>query len=498
MFALYELIALLPSGCNLPLPPRLGELYTFLLANEPMQEHEAAQRYLGSDRRRKYFNRLKNDLKKAIIRHLIATPSWSDDHHKALIEDCYRDFACYKILLLNNKRKAAIGIAKALLIKLQKVELYSLTHTIANDLLLHYSSIEPSPQMTKKYDVLAKEQLEIINIESKVRSYHGRMTLICNTRESFSSLVIEEFRAVAIEALTLLRPGIHHINRIIYIIVICRYTATHDYQQIIHFCDEALSSFPKDHPQIRSLSFTFLYNKIPALTALGKLQEAKDTAKKAGEIVPTGNFNWHVVLLRRIVVCLHAEEYQEAYELYKAHTKHECPYPILIEYWNIIRGYLYVLIGADKITPYNKERFYLGKFLNEVPIYFRDKAGNNINILIIQMLVLLQRKQFGHIIDRVESLREYARVYTRAPETKRANIFINMILKMEAASFHRIATERKTQKLREKLNATPIRLGQNLAVEVVPFEVLWTEILTLLENKHRGFRPRKAKAQKRN
>ena len=186
------------------------------------------------------------------------------------------------------------------------------------------------------------------------------------------------------------------------------------------------------------------------------------------------------------MICLYTRDYQEAYDLYKEQAKHDCLFPTLAEYWKIIWGYLYFLIKVEKIKEYTEERFHLGKFLNEVPIYSKDKAGNNINILIIQVLTRMQREQYGQIIDRIEALETYSRTYTRNPETKRANLFIKMILQMNKASFRPVATERKTRATLEKLQNTPLGLGQNLAIEMVPYEVLWEEVMGMLKRKQYG------------
>ena len=486
MFALYELIDLLPSDFAPMFSPRINKLCTFLQSQKKMDEKEAAIAYLGEIQRKKYFNKLKNELKKELTRYLIANPSWIDNEYKALFEDCYRNFATYKIMLLSNKRKAAIELAKSIFANLEKVELYSLLHIVANDLMYHYSSIEVSLEVAKKYESHAAKALDIIRAEALVRQYHSKVCRICNTRESFTPTAIAAFEQAAEHTMPLLQLGVHYMNRLIYTIVVARYTATYDYEQIIKYCNQALASFPKDHPNGRSLRFVFMYNKVPALTALGQLREAKEVAKQAAQLVPAGNFNWHLAILKRTVVCFHEGAYQEAYELYKASIKQSCESPVLIEYWSIIRGYLYFLIKQKQIEPYSEERFYLGKFLNEVPMYSKDKAGNNINILLLQIIIRMQREQYGHIIDRVDSLREYAKKYTKNPETKRANIFINMILKMEGAQFHRLRTETKTENLITKLKATPLKIGQNLAIEVLPYEVLWREILSMLENKFRG------------
>ncbi len=489
MIQVYELITLLPTGYTPVFAPRLNKLLRFLKEHKELrdaEDKEMAKLYLQNGKKVKYFNKLKNELKAALSRYLIANPSWADNRNKALIENCYRTFATYKLFLLNGKRNVAIASAKNLLSKLVELDLHSMAHTVANDLHYHFSSIDPISRSAKKYEKIAGIQLEMIKAEALVRKYNSRLGFICNTRESYSPSVLAEFREAVEHTLPLLRINSHHIRRLTYSIVVARYVAEYDYLNIEKYCNEALQSFPKDHPNIRSLRFAFLHKQIPSLVALGRSDEAKEVARAAGELVPVGNFNWHIALQKRITVCLHAADYQEAYDLYSAHSKEKSLDKNIKETWLILQGYLYFLIECGFVKPYKEERFHIGKFLNEVPIYSKDKAGNNINILLLQVLIRLQKEQFGHIIDKAESIREYVRKYTRTPETKRVNIFFRMILRMVTAQFHCSGTELKTKKLRAELEKTPIRFGQNLAVEIIPYPILWEEILALLENKFRA------------
>lgn len=491
MTALYEMISLLPSGFVPVFSPRLNRLFLFLQSEPALEEEEATRRYLKDIKRIKYFNKLKNELKTVLTRYLIAYPSYATIKDKALFENCYHNLSIYRIFLLSYKRKAAIDIASKLLPKLLKLELHSFAHIVANDLHVHYSTIEASKILSRKYEKIADEQAEIVQAESVIRKHYCNVALIGNTRESFTKPVILQFIEATKECLPYLRFNSSHLNRLIYSIVVSRYIAEYAHEQIIYYCDKALASFPRDHPNSQSLKFTFMHKKIPALIAMGALKDAKLVAKQICQMVPPGNFNWHLALSKRVLICLHAGDYQEAYELYKAHSKESCLSEAMMEYWNILRGYIYFLIRVGKIREYEQERFSLGKFLNEMPVYSKDKAGNNINILLIQIIVLLERGHYGRIIDWVESLMAYARSYTRNPETARANLFIKMIIKMESASFHRAATERKVQKLYENLLKTPLKLGQNLAIEIIPYEILWAEVLNMLDNKFRGSNTRR-------
>ena len=484
MVALYELIELLPDNYNPAFTGRQLELYTFLKEQKrKLSEDEATLCFLGKEGQRKYFNKLKNNLKQDLVQHIIRNPVWVDFAHKKLYESCYMNFTAYKILLMNGKRSAAIEMAKTLLIKLKKSEIHSLLHIVAMDLHLYYSSINIIPSLSKKYELLADKQLEFINAEALVRKYHNQVSIIKNSRESFTPAMLKVFGKACEETLPFLKLGSNDINRFIYNIVITRYMADFDYKKVIEYSTEAYNSYPSDHPNHKTMRFGYIQMKLLPLVALGRLDEAKTLAKESCRMPTTGGFNWHFAFIRRCFICLHAGDYQEAYELYKEQAKRRCPFPALAEYWKIIWGYLYFLIKTNNIKEYSEERFHLGKFLNEMPIYSKDKAGNNINLLIIQILTRMYRGEFGQIIDRIEALNTYARTYTKTTETKRANLFINMLIKMEAASFHRAATERKTKRLLEKLKNTPLRLGQNLAIEIIPYEIIWEEVLNLLENK---------------
>ncbi|MEM1321292.1 MAG: hypothetical protein AAGG75_13640 [Bacteroidota bacterium] len=488
MLVLYELINMLPLSFEPTFSKRLNDLF-FLLKKEKLTEAEAAARLIGDNLSRKYFNKIKNDLRKALVNYIMVYPStWADTKQKQLCDHCYKNFTIYKTLLLSGQRTAAIEIASSILTKAISAELFEVAYTIASDLEYHYSAINIKTSAVRKYTQLANQFLQLVDQERIVRYQHNRIKQIHLSSKSITAADITSFEE-AIEVVSpLIQLNSPKLNRLIYDIIVMRYYATYHYAPIVHYCDEAIATFPSSHPNFTALKFNFLQRKIPALIALGSTSEAKIIAKQAGQMVSKGTFNWHLILIQRVEACFHNSEFQEAYELYKAHAKYGCRFSILTEYWLIIRAYLYFFIQIGRITPYSEERFNLGKFLNEIPFYSRDKSGVNINILIVQILVQIQREQFGRIIDRIDALRAYAHQHTRSPETARAYLFIQMIIKMEAASFHRAATERKTKKLLDKLQNTPLRIGQNIAVEMVPFDFLWQEILALLANKFRGIK----------
>jgi hypothetical protein len=146
-------------------------------------------------------------------------------------------------------------------------------------------------------------------------------------------------------------------------------------------------------------------------------------------------------------------------------------------------GYIHLVVDSglagdkkelQKLLP----EFKLGKFLNTTPVFSKDKRGINVSILLMHIAFLLQRKDYNAIIDRIDSLNQYAYRYLRKDDSFRSNCMIKMVIQMAKADFNPIRTARYTADLRKQLgHVTLAGSGENIEVEIIPFEVLW-EIMT--------------------
>ena len=159
----------------------------------------------------------------------------------------------------------------------------------------------------------------------------------------------------------------------------------------------------------------------------------------------------------------------------------------LQQLWYVNEAYIHFLIRRGKIDqkllqdkPLRNFRLY--KFLNDVPIYARDKRGVNISILIIHVLFLLDQRKFSRIHDRVDALNQYCYRYLRRDETFRSNCFIKMLVQVPKAGFNRIRTERYAKPYYQKLLSMPLSESrQGIEMEVMPYEDLWEMVLEMLD-----------------
>ena len=76
-------------------------------------------------------------------------------------------------------------------------------------------------------------------------------------------------------------------------------------------------------------------------------------------------------------------------------------------------AYFYFLdqIGELNNASRRIKQFRLNRFLNSVPNYSKDKQGLNVTILVLQVLIQISRREFGHVIDRMEPLGTYPKAH---------------------------------------------------------------------------------------
>ena len=128
--------------------------------------------------------------------------------------------------------------------------------------------------------------------------------------------------------------------------------------------------------------------------------------------------------------------------------------------------------------------FRVGKYLNETFKAQTDKQGDNINILIAELLVYLARDR-GKFIDRIEAVQHYSYRHLKGEDTKRAKWFFKVLCMVAhpKVNFHPIALRRKAKRYIDLLESHPVRMGKDFAIEIIPYEQVLEIIMVQLGRK---------------
>ena len=253
---------------------------------------------------------------------------------------------------------------------------------------------------------------------------------------------------------------------------------TGDYLSIIATCSKTLSFFSNKKGVYTSHFHFFLKSQGIAQMATAQYDDAAKSFERASTCAPNTSYNDYLIRLYSTINALHAGDYKRAYTLYRHNKK--CKFIEIRQQFIIIEAYLCFLAATGNLLL--EKPFRLGKYLNDTFKEQGDKKGDNINILIAELLVYLIRDR-GKFIDRIEAIESYLYRYIKGNGTKRAKWFIRILCMMPRADFHPAALARIAKRQITNLQKTPLRMGDNLAIEIIPFENLLEMILVQLQRK---------------
>jgi hypothetical protein len=468
-----------------------------LLAKEGYKDEEELVNIFFEHKKNKrgYFNRLKRNLREKLINtiFLVNLNQSKNSNISVAYYTSYKYAAASKILLGQKMRNISVSIAKEALKIAEKYEFTDINLTICRDLRVHYGNILGN---SRKFEIYNKKVTYYSNLllwELKAEEYFSDIVLNFPTSSAAQSELTTMVIKYSDELEKVLEKyNSYRLNLVSYTLLAMRYEITLDYQNTIVTCNRALEYFKKKkHLSNKVAKFTFYFRKISSLVLTGYLQEARELTNECLLLENSGKHNWYKLQNYRFIIAMHLRDYQTAFNVYQEAISNKAfskQYTDIKETWLINEAYIYFLYLKKAIDAKLNERlkkFRLNKFLNNVPSYSKDKRGNNIAILILQVLFLLHNKEYGKIIDRTEALRTYTHRYLRKDETFRSNCFIKMLMRLPTAHFHKSAVIRKTEELYKKLSSVSVLNNQSAEVEAVPYEVLWEFVLSSLENKIR-------------
>lgn len=417
--------------------------------------------------RKIYLSRLKRNVLNKTIQATLLTKGKSP--YKDAFFDCWRKLAAVHILGGLGLRKGSIWMAKNTLKKAIQYEFTEIIVSLARDLELK-ESVSGSPKEYEKYAKLVDDYKELYDAENKAVRYFTKLSSYLSNSKADDSKVIELIENFVVD----LEKDLKTYPSYRYTYYTLHLMATHaqlinDHNALGNICKDALDFFSnKGYPIPLTVKFTFTFKPITAALQLKDYSAAQKYIESALTMVYDGTYNQIICLIYQAILGFHSDQPKLVQSAIRANTNRK-KFPAVEEQWKIIEAYAHLKdidIG---------HKFKLSRFLNEVPIYSKDKRGNNISIIVLQMLFHLKLNERGKIIDKMETLATYSYRYLRKDDTFRGNCFIRMLSCIPKAHFNAIALERHAKKYTDQLGTY-----QGGEIEIIPYEQLWQLVLEYL------------------
>jgi len=471
---------------------KMRRLYEMLADGQLRSDEEAIAALFPGQTQPPHYFRLKNALRDYLHRMLFLIDL--DLPHYQLRQkawfDCYRQWAAMKLLTGKSARNSQVSLATDLLRMTRKYEFTDLTVDIARSLRLYYGSIEGNLKKYEQYAALTREHDEILQQENRAEDLYTDLVLRFvsdkSAKQDVHQQALEAFQSVAPALQQYHTYRLHLSGRLIEVLV---HTSVNDYRNTVEVCDRAIRFFEeKDYTANVPLQI-FLQQEMVCFVQLRDYQRGKAVAERGMTLLEEGTFNWFKYQELLLMLSFHTQEYQAAYEIFSRSVQHRrfaaLPESVL-QVWKIQEAYLFYLseLGLVKPAPDDEalSRFRVSKFLNDTPLYSKDKRGMNIALLVFQIVWLIFAKRYNETIDRMEAIEKYTTRYLKKDDTFRSNCFVKMLLAVPAAGFHRVAAARAAEKFAAALRTMPLDFAnQSHDVEIIPYEQLWEMVLGSLD-----------------
>lgn len=466
-------------------------LYDGIATGKYETDEQAAEDLYGANYNFTNYTTLKNRLQNQLLNSIFFINL--SDYHLTDFQQAYiearKTSAIIQILLGRTSRKTSIDLAEKLIRKSLKYQFTEINLDLARILRRHYRIFEHDMPKSKKYDQIVEEQLAILTAETEIENlYELAVQGLGNKRSSRIELAEKAKTYIPkAKAITQKYDSIK-IGQFSHLLFVLAPELANNYKGIEKACLAAIQYYDaKGELNSKEKSLIFYIKLLAAYIPLKKFKEGETIATKILTAITPGSFNWFLAIEHYFLLSLHTGNYQRGNELFLQATTDKGFKKLMPDYseiWLVYGAYIEYLKISGLLERDGNKTFRVARFMNQVPVFSKDKRGINISILIVHILILIAQGKETKVIDKVEALRTYVYTHLRNDESLRSNCFIKMLLRMVEAKFHRNATIRKTKLLRKKLESAPIGTkGFSQYVEIIPYEKLWEISLGYLSNR---------------
>ena len=186
--------------------------------------------------------------------------------------------------------------------------------------------------------------------------------------------------------------------------------------------------------------------------------------------------NWLFFQEYHLLLALHGKQYAYAQDLLRTVAQNPTATklrPAAVERWELYRGYVdFVAPAAPAAAPAPSPKWSL-----LMPEYSRDKSGQNVAILVLQLLHCLRRQNIDEALVRLERLRKYQERHLHDDSSQRSRLFLRLLRGLAYTGFDLAKARKRGLATLETLTSTPLPGDAFAEVEIIPYEHLWELVL---------------------
>lgn len=465
--------------------PKAYKLLEGIIVKKYADDKEAAYDIYKSSPSNKSYLMLKSRTRERMVNMLFTMDNskrMKSNYEKALYQSS-RNIIAARLLILRGMRNVAIDYLKSALTLSQKFQ-FTDNVLLSSRLLRMHEAVVGKEKKISFYDSIIKNSDALLMAEIEMEEYMQRIYIqLRNTvapKDKLRQIATEAFKK---SKLLFNKFQSHSLVINYYRISIFYHHINEQHEAVVKDCEDCekyLNTNPvfTDHSLIAEMAL----QKLDTSLYLRDYELGKESASVCRQFFNPGYINWLIFLEYYFLLCLHTQNYNEAQKIFTdviRHPKFSNYPPEHLEKWKIFEAFL------AYILPFNPKQksFNVFKFINEVPIFSKDKRGYNLSIIIAQIALLIKLSDFNMVMDKFNSLKTYAQRYISKKRNPRSFYFVKMLLLIVKYDFDSLKAARIGDKFFAKMTQSKIGNQRELeTLEVIPYDILWQDLIEKLKS----------------
>lgn len=468
---------------------KFNEFYEALLANKFKNDRDAASFLYSCSPTDAKYRQLKSRFRKRLLNTLffldINLPSASN-YDRAYFT-CNKDWTLVKILLSNDADHTASSLAKQILTTSLKFKFADIIVNCAR-ILREYAADNSDSKSYEVYDQYIKEYSNVLEAEIHSEELYQRV-MMSYYKPPVKGATLEENIGTYCDELVSLSESYESplINYNMYLVWAIRYEMVQDFESMLSVCSRA-EMYIENNPNFyqEDKLATFNLKKMSAYLHLRDYKKGKINAEKCLKTFPEGSAIWFTFMEYYLLLAIHTENYINALAIFNkavGNNKFKKLDGTVREKWTVYEAYLNYIIekqGAENpiLLKQKRKSFRVNRFINQPILYPKEQRIFTVLMIVLQILFLIERKNFSAIAEKIERLKSYANRQLKKEEYNRAIQFIRLLQQLNKADFQ-LDNLNNTSKYYRNLQDQPFFYrGMIFELEVIPYEKLWEIVLS--------------------
>jgi hypothetical protein len=471
---------------------KFNQFYEALRNQKFKNDRDAAEYLYGCTPTDAKYRQLKSRFRKRLLNTLffldINKPS--NSNYDRAYYTSNKEWTLVKTLLWYDAPGTANQLARQLLTTALKFQFSDVIVNCAR-ILRAQSAREGDDSKYEEYDNYIKHYSHVLEAEFRSEEFFQRVIMNYLKPASMDDEMMERINQYCESLVSLSEqyesPVIYY-N--MYLVWIYRFEMQRDFEAMLEVCEQA-EEYIKKNPnfkQERNLA-VIQSKKMSAYLHLQNFRDGRTNAEKSLSNHRPGSKVWFMFMEYYFLLAMHTENFIQAVAIYKRATEHSKFKKLDTEQkekWNLFEGYInYIIINEGKNNPILDSQlsksFRVGRFQKKDPTYSRGLVVFNVLHIVLQILFLLERRNFSSVTEKIDRLKRYSVRLARKNEYYRAVQFIRLLQQLPKVEYQ-LEDLTNTQKYLDALQSSPFFYrGIASELEVITYEKLWDRILAYLE-----------------